>query len=359
MEYLVEKANSDEDLKEFTIGSELYGINYAEDKSNGTVRSYFYKLRKRLEQYYADDAIKHEIIFEIKKGQYNLSFSTPKNFYNQKEPNNNYLKVRYKTLGYSFAGICLALIAYFAFNHFYSKPMPLWESFFSKDASNIIVISDQYIITEQLEDGKYHAVFYEDINNHSDFLDYVKKHPESRVQAVDYTAMSKMAPYSISFLSAWFSENKASYTIEMESKLTASEATNNNILFIGQFKTMNISKSLFLKNSQVFSTYHDGFKYADKDTTVVYDTKHGKTERVEYAMVSSTTNNQGKQSLYFVSNNDIGVMATVNKFTDSKWLKEFYKQIPNKSPYFNALFKVEGLERTDISCELVQLEVLE
>ena len=75
-------------------------------------------------------------------------------------------------------------------------------------------------------------------------------------------------------------------------------------------------------------------------------------------MVSYNPLSNGKNALYFVSNNDIGVMATVRNFTDEKWLKEFAKQFPDESKHFNALFEVSGLQRTDVSCKLVELEVL-
>ena len=41
------------------------------------------------------------------------------------------------------------------------------------------------------------------------------------------------------------------------------------------------------------------------------------------------------------------------------YLKSFYKKLPSEASYFNALFKVEGVERTDATCELVELEIIE
>ncbi|WP_075589834.1 hypothetical protein [Labilibacter marinus] len=359
LKYLIDKAYAGDELKEYTIGTELYGINYAEDKSNGTVRSYFYKLRKKLEQYYSDSSLKHEVYFEIKKGQYNLSFSSAKEYPHQLSSSKDYLKISYKSLKYSALGLIFIIALSAGIYKMVNQPLPLWEGFFSKNAQNIIVVSDQYVINEQLDDEKWHAVFYEEINNHDDFLTHLKQYPNRKMKTVDYTVMSKMAPYGVGILSKWFTLNNSDYSIEMESKITAADVYNSNIIFIGQFKTMNISSSLFLKKSKVFSTFHDGFKYKNKDTTLIYNTTHGKNGKIEYAMVASSVNNNGKPSIYFVSNNDIGVMATVNKFTNKKWLKEFYQQIPKHTIEFNALFKVEGLKRTDISCELVELEVIE
>ncbi|MFI3248582.1 MAG: hypothetical protein R3Y39_05575 [Rikenellaceae bacterium] len=78
----------------------------------------------------------------------------------------------------------------------------------------------------------------------------------------------------------------------------------------------------------------------------------------EYAIVSYVRLNSSTNALYFTSNHDIGTMATLNSFTDIDFLKEFYKQLPSTDSYFNALFRVEGIGRTDITCTLIELEIL-
>lgn len=77
LRYLVEKALLEEDIKEYTIGSDVFGIDYALDNNNSTVRSYMYKLRKKLASYYNETNNVNAIVFSIKKGQYNLSFEKP------------------------------------------------------------------------------------------------------------------------------------------------------------------------------------------------------------------------------------------------------------------------------------------
>ncbi|MFI3320300.1 MAG: hypothetical protein SNH01_05220 [Rikenellaceae bacterium] len=64
------------------------------------------------------------------------------------------------------------------------------------------------------------------------------------------------------------------------------------------------------------------------------------------------------EALYFVSNHDMGTIATVEKFTNREFLREFFSTIP-KGEHFNALFKVTGLGRTDSSCELTEIKIIE
>ena len=355
--YLVEKALAQEELKEFTIGADLFGKNYIDNKNDGLVRSYMYKLRKKLTAYYNEVGAQESVIFEIKKGQYNLSFTSSNNYRQQKET--AAIRIPIKVLKYAGLIAFTLLVGTFVFIHHLNKPSPIWNPFFEKTTTNMVVISDQYVVDQIFEDGELHAVIYREIKNPKDFLNYSRKYPKKNIKTNDYTLVSKMAPYSIKAITQWFDIYKKDYTLQLESKLSLEDVQANNIIFVGQFKTMNLSESLFLKNSKVFSTYLDGFKFKKNGNVKVFDTTHGENGKIEYAMVSYSSISPGKKAIYFVSNNDIGVMATLRKFTDKDWLNEFSNNLPKNTTHFNALFEVSGLQRTDISCTLVELEIIE
>ncbi|MBI9058511.1 MAG: hypothetical protein JEZ01_12175 [Labilibaculum sp.] len=358
LKYLVEKAIAKEEINEITIGSELYGIDYSENKSNSTVRSYMYKLRSKLADYYKDAGANESLLFEISKGQCNLSFLSPTEYHKSRGEKGNTVTIPIKYLKILSGALLLVILSFILVKTIVDKPNFVWASYFESNSDNLLVVSDQFVVGETFPDGKERAVLYHEINNNNDFIKYSQQHPEKSVQLTDYTLMSKMAPYTVNVLSEWFAVNYSSFDLKLESKLSYDDARNHNILFVGQYKTMNLSKSLFLKDSKVFATFNDGFKYNNGSVAKVYNTRFGENQKVEYAMVSFNPLSNGKNALYFVSNNDIGVMATVRKFTDEKWLKEFAKQLPDESIHFNALFEVSGLQRTDVSCELVELEVL-
>jgi len=221
-----------------------------------------------------------------------------------------------------------------------------------------VVVSDHYVVSEKLSDSTFHAVLYANILNNKSLLEYAKVHPNQILSPTDYTFISEMCPYGIKTISEWFFAYDTNYDIKLESKLNSEDISNNNLIFIGQFKTMNLSRSLFLKDSKVFSTYLDGFRYSENGKETIYNTTHNQNGKKEYAMVSYSSYVDGKNAFYFVSNNDIGVVATLKKFTNKAWLKEFENQLPKHSKHFNALFEVSGLQRTDISCELIKLEFI-
>ena len=108
----------------------------------------------------------------------------------------------------------------------------------------------------------------------------------------------------------------------------------------------------------MFSTYKDGFKFKNDTSEKVYNTIFEQNGNIEYAMVSYNSYSPGKKALFFVSNNDIGVIATVRNFTNPKWLSSFGHQLPKSTQYFNALFEVSGIQRNDTNCKLVALEIV-
>lgn len=354
--YLVKKALDKEDVKEFTIGADLFTKNYNYDKNDGTVRSHMYNLRKKLAEYYQKEGADDPLIFRISKGQYNLEFVTNEALLKPQIEHHPTVTISIQKL--KLAAICIVVFALgllLAWRYTQQAPQ-LWEAFFDSESQNIVIISDQYVVHQKLADGELHSVIYPEINNNEQFIAYTAKNQDRSLLNTDYTLMSKMAPYCIKNITEWFEKYQSKFELKLESNLKYEDIRNTNLIFIGQSKTMTTSKSVFLKDSNVFTLYRDGFKYAKNGVEKVYDTKYNQSNRVEYAMVSCTSLSPGKTALYFVSNNDIGVMATLHNFTNKVWLDQFQSQLTNKTKHFNALFEVSGLQRTDVSCKMVALE---
>jgi len=199
---------------------------------------------------------------------------------------------------------------------------------------------------------------FRDIQNEEQLAHYIKEHPEEDFQSGGFTMTTKMASFGVHFLNQWFSSNNHHFDIQLESETPLSDYTENNVIYIGQSKTMQASQSIFLSKSKVFKVQSDGFLYKNGDVEKHYNTLFKKNINQEYAMVSLQKLDNGNYTLFFVSNHDIGVIATIKMFTNIQKLISFYKKLPNNDVEFNALFKVSGMERTDLSCELVEIEIL-
>lgn len=360
LKFLVEKAITNEDVNEYIVGLELFEQNYNPDGNDSKVRVYMYNLRKKLEEYYDSSGKEDELKFELKKGQYNLEFDSRDKNAPESLKDKRSKKVRAWIIGVALAAaVVTVLFVANWFSKMVDNDLYCWKAFFEKNADNICVMADQTMVYHWIDGEKVPRIIF-GVNNQNDFIKYMKENPEDTIQLADYTLFSKMAPFSVQHLTQWFSSNKSNFSLRLETRFQTDELRDNNILYIGQYKTMDTSNALFLKNSKKFegSTNLNGF-ILNKDGKEKRFLAHSENNvRTEYAMVSFMKLESGRVALYFVSNNDIGVMATVNNFTKKEWLEDFYKNLPAGSEYFNALFEVSGLGRTEIECELVELEAM-
>jgi len=356
---LVEQAMAGRDLKEHAIGAELFEQHYNPIKDDGKVRVYMYNLRKKLDTYYAGPGQKDVIIFLVEKGSYNLKF-IPNDAHREEthnSPFNSYLK---KNRRYFIRYVIPFFLAstFAIYYSYFTKECYFWDAFLDKNANNICILADQ-VVLHQKGDAKGKLTLVKEINSYTDFINYKGQHEEDSLEIEDYTFYTKAIPYSVQTLTRFFTQHNRDFSLVRESELRFEDTKRNNLLYIGQYKTMSISKEFFLQNSKVFKAYYSYFAALKDGKEKKYNPTYKNGVRAEYAIVSYIPLENGHKALYFVSNHDIGTMATINKFIDKDFLKEFYKKLPSAESYFNALFKVEGIDRTDASCELVELEVIE
>ncbi len=354
--FLTEQSLAGNDLKEHSIGVELFEQQYRNGKGDGIVRVYMYNLRKKLKAYYAGSGKEDEVIFSLKKGSYNLTFAPrpQAKLSAPAEPS----KPRFPK-SYLFFGIfaLLALASVLVYPSFIQDSAYCWEAFMEDDAHNLCVLADQVMLFEP-GGGKGNLITKLEVNSLAELEAYKREHPEEELHMTDFTFFTKAIPYALQPLSRWFYEHGQDFSPLPESEFRYPETKRNNIIYLGQFKTMSVSKEVFLKNSKVFSLTRGHFVAEEEGKKVHYRPEFGEGVRSEYAMVSYFPLNNSHKALYFVSNHDIGTIATVRRFVDPDFLEQFYQSLPSKDAYFNALFKVEGISRTDVSCDLVKLEVL-
>jgi len=361
LNFLVEQSIKEKDVSEYIVGIELFQESYNPNSNDSKVRVYMYNLRKKLKEYYINSGEEDKIIFILEKGQYNLKFE----YKNQNDgvKSNNTIVSKFKGNILKiiiFIGSILLLMftALWAFKNLFKEDVYCWNTFF-ESTSNICVMADQTIIYKTVNSDRM-ATMNLFINNKLDFINYIEKHPKDSVKLADYTLFSKMAPFSVKILTEWFLKHNSNFSLRLESNFEMDETRTNNLLYIGQYKTMSTSRSIFLKDSKIFknNTGINGFVVSRGDTEIIYTSNIKSGVMSEYALVSYVELENGKKALFFVSNNDIGVMATVNNFMDKKWLTNFYKNLPANKKHFNALFEVKGANRTEIDCKLVEFEIL-
>lgn len=354
LRYLIDQAIEGNDVKEQTIGVDVLNENYDTDQKNSKVRVYVYNLRKKLGEYYASTGKNENLIFHIEKGQYNLTIK--ENLIKNKKaskPTNINISISIKSALIFLGILILALMAFFIFKK--DRNTYVWESMLSKN-NTLCIVADQYVVGVK---GKGKFSIYSEINTNAQLSEFNKEHPEADLKQSWFTMTTKMAPYGVHYLDQWFGKFNSSFEIQLESDTQFSDYIKSNIVYIGQSKTMVTSKSIFLKNSKMFEMMPDGFIYEKDGEIKKFQSKIKKVDYKEFAMVSYQKLDNGNDTFFFVSNHDIGVLATLKMFTSEEKMRVFFKDFPNNKTEFNALFRVDGLQRNDMNCELVALEIIE
>lgn len=151
LRYLINEALSGKDVKEHSIGIELFQDKYTTNQNNSRIRSYVFYLRKKLDEYYKGQGRNETIIFNIEKGQYNLTFNKNSHLINTTK-NKNVNSLPKKTVLYSLIATT-ALIAILFLATKFAKPSYIWTPIFN--GKTICIVADNYMVANQFKDQKY------------------------------------------------------------------------------------------------------------------------------------------------------------------------------------------------------------
>jgi len=350
---LVNSTLDKKELKETIVGSVLFGKTYDPIKNDNKVRVYVHNLRKKLTEYYETIGKDDPIIFKIDKGQYKVSFNVPEkqNFWNTRHQ-------------FAISLIALFILAIFAFIAWWtSQKLPdFWIGFRSKKIRTTVLVGDHFTIESQLPTANRGTFRDFSINSEKDFNQYIQDHPEHARTMIPnrYPYITKMGVYSIRSISGFFHQYDLDYDMMLNSEWDKSKINSENLVYIGQFKTMG-----FLHN--IFKSKNPGITI-DGNTISISHSETGKTSRysfsvadrlIDYTIVSRMRGPNGNHIAMFLSDNDIGVIKVIDYYTNPDSLTNFYQRNSITEESFTALYKVSGWERTGFEMELISLEKID
>lgn len=339
------------DLKETTIGLELFGNSFLNETNSSRIRVTIYNLRKKLDLYYKEEGREDLYRIDIKKGQYYISFNKNKGHevidYNK----------RYKLVLVFFFillfGFVLTIIAFF-----HKPKIVLWDSFFRNDKEVVVVVGDLFGVEGKNLTGK--TCWYRDytINSIDDLYDFVRKNPvfKDNIKPSSYTYMTGMGPLAVNEISRLFNNQDSEISVKISSKLNYRDLKTLNVIYVGPLKNKNKMIDYFNQTSSKYSLFFDekgvALKGGRKNALYRLSTE---TNDTEYAIVAKFyEENNGNSHFMFFSDHDIGVMSTVEYFTSPLELNNFSRTHNfNEYTSFIALYKVIGRERINLSLELI------
>lgn len=353
LRFLVDATFNNKDLKETTISMELYGKNYADEKSEAHIRVNVYHLRKKLDKYYEEEGKEDEWRIHIKKGQYQVSFEERKKEVAPKQKNN-------KKIFVTAAVLIMIFVAWFVKRE---ENVFLWQPFFSNGKQTTLFIGDFFGIMGYTATGQYGWNRDYDINNLSDYYQFVENNPDKKdnLSPANYPYVTGMAANGTMNISRLFHRKNKDFDIQFSSQTTAKDVSKHNSIYIGPIKNKNLFIDFFNDANPNFRIENNLLYYKNsqtgQDTLISLSIDDGSV--YEHAIVSRIKGPNETEQFIFFSDHDIGVKATTEKLSDSNWVKTYLIPKLDNNAYFTGVFLVKGKNRTNFELEMLFMETLE
>ena len=355
LKYLVSCSLKGENPKEFQIAVDVFGKKYDPDKEIN-VRVYMHNLRKKMKEYYAQEGKDDELIFELPKGQYAITFNH--------SPIKRLKKRLYRLSPLLFAAslLILAIVllfhVVFPLNH---VKIGFWNDFLSNDFPTRMVLGDHYFFRGNLHSGKSLTMRDNQINSDVEFDEYLKQHPELMEQRekTSLTYINNQAPLGLFYLMQLFGGGNFDLEMDYSSRTKIDDFRERNLLFIGSFKTLQQLKNTVEKLGLVYRIEETLLEYQTADSLLTFDNRSTSYLSYEHATVAHFSVPDGRRAMFFLCDQDIGNMALIKFFTDRNRMKDFSKKLDELSTTnFKAVFEVKGENRTDFDISLIRVDAL-
>ncbi len=366
LKYLVECTNSGNVPKETTIGTHLFGLNATENYDNAKVRVYVFNLRKKIKQYFQNEGKTEEHILTIPKGSYKVEMvkklSPDKKTSLFKNP---------KTPIFLAGFLVVSLFLNFIFwnkNNEVEKSFEVipktefWNDFIEDEQPILVVLGDLFIYTEENTiTGSHRTIRNSSINSQLEFEDYKERNAGSTMVFGDltYTYLIRNSSDWIESLTKIFYSNHKSFNTRVISRIGAKDIHDHNIIFIGMQKTAGLFNNYFL--SSQFSLIDDntiGYQ-ATPESDVKKFSPSGNPDQfhTDYGFVAKFPGPNNNTIFMFGGIWDTAASQSLKNFTDPELIANLENQMKqqfNEVPeYFEVLFEVSGLDRTELNTKVV------
>lgn len=354
--FLVHATLEQKDVKETTIGTAFFGKKYDPIKSDNKVRVYVYHLRKKLEEYYSNEAKENEIVFKIAKGQYLVQFVP---FIKEKEVE---IKPQRNLYVLPIAMAVLVLIAGLVW--FLQKPElhPFWHTLMKNQKTTTLIFGDYFTIEGPIATRDIGAMRDYEINTEKELEVFLETHPEfqGKLRASRHHYFNWAAPYGSKLMTQFWSKHQYPFELSQVSEWSMSKLNKENVVYVGQTKAMGPLKNILTEyfpqfqygSQKIFYTHPNTHKKTVYQDVIAYDKK-----MTDYTLVAKITLPSGNEMRFFLSDQDGGSIQALENFTDTEKLQSFYQthQLSDKDDFI-ALFKVTGWQRKSYETTFVLLD---
>jgi len=369
--YLLEAKENQKNLKEITIAIEFFGkssdFNPAED---AIVRSHTYNLRKKLETYYLKEGKNDKYRVKIPKGHYDIEIlpaSTEK--FSFKLGLNRLVEHKiWLFITVILLFICAALwIRNNSLRNnlkkyqIIEKNDPIWRDYINSDLPILIAVGDHFFFNEDNEMfNNLLAIRDGDINSLEDLDDLKSKYPNRNLRPADEPYFPYHSIWSLPIVLKLFYSVNQKPILRKSSAISAQILDEYNIVYVGSIKTLYILRLTLSKSDFNFSISPHQIKYKAPDSTsskLFKTSLHSAGLNEDLVLALKLPGPAGNSIFIIASFHSLGTPEIANYLIESTTREGFEQKFMDKfgkmPQYFEALFRVTGIDKTAYNTELL------
>ncbi|MCF7741432.1 MAG: hypothetical protein K9N00_06515 [Candidatus Marinimicrobia bacterium] len=378
LKYLYECYKKDKVPTEMEVAFDVFNKDKDFDPGHDTIiRVYFYRLRRKLKEYYKKEGKKDPLKITIPKGSYHIEFGdnsdnggTDKNNPPQKY-NKKYKIFRNATFILSFL-VILALV-YIIFNDVnvnnqkrisdISKNHKLWNTFFNNRYNSKVVVGDFFVFHEydKTLDRDRRIQDYV-INYEEQFTEFKRNHPNRDLDKWVLGELPHNSIFNIADLQRIFLSYDKEMDIDFTTEIDINYIKNKNVIYVGEFKNLRSLSDLIEPLPIEYETLPDwqgNFRYIDQDSSATLKARHDWDVNRYVVDLSILAKLPGLENENYIIVAGFGYnsqIKTIEMICHDEELKKFEQEIKeingNIPKYYVSVFKITGFDRASCAAQL-------
>ncbi len=361
LDYLTKATLKGADIKEFSIANEVF-----RKENDSGIRAYILTLRRKLDEYYEKEGRAASIIFSIPKGQYSVFFT---------EASTSGKPVIYSVVqkilqrpSRLVAAFLVVMVPVVALCFLLIRPSTkientlVWQSVMQSSQPRLIVVGDHFFFgSKEIISGGHGIIRDFNINSRMDY-DKIRSENEritTSTYPINWSYITRQGLYMIYTLMPHVKHTENCRVI-LASELTLDMLKQFDIFYFGKYQTTGIIGKLITDRYYQLEKLTGNLSCFLSDTTIHTHVSINDYDKADSPMLLSFETPYHRKMMMIVGMDDPGITAVLDYCLDVNRINalESKLQISKSSPYFMALFQVNGLERTDYSIEYVAGERL-
>lgn len=351
--------------KETTIATEIFGKKDFDPSQSTLIRVYVYNLRKKLVKYYQNEGNKEKYYLTIPKGSYAVALV-------KKELQNRKPISFYKTILLFTGSLLLVsmLVNLYLSNLQKEKSLVnkngLWKDLVDSAHPKMLVMGDLFVYSETDSlTGLARTIRGPNINSLEDFEKLKTNHlnQEIEIEPLKYTHLILGSTHWIKKLSEIFYSIEDNYTISTMSRFNPKQLQDYDLIVVGMHKTLGVFKNFYEQSAFIYNSEEDAFYYNSQNSTIVYHPTGNADElHTDYALMAKVPGPNTNSIYIFSGIWDTGATQSLKNFTDQNLLSDIEEKMRIKfgglPKYYEILFKVNGIDRMELSSEILHMNTL-